>query len=481
MRTYHIGIDASVLLDSIQANTNAHPQLHSPINKGLAQLFKRFCQFHRAGVQCTLVFDGPQRASHKRGRAVITDPAYEPLLYRQARDLSQLFGFNVHQAAGDAEAELAEMNRRGFVDAVLTTDSDSFALGTPRIMTVATEACTETRLIVNIYEMSKIQTELGLTRDSFIFFAFLAGNDYDNGVPGIGIQTVSALLQAGLGLSLVTSYARWSPSANLLATYFQELKRVLVTELRENRRKKLRSCLPAAAEALNRSQFPSPISMMAYLDPPTTWSNDSNEIEGWNQHHPSIRGITEFCRSQIGWSNEQKLLKRFSKSLWPALILFMLKSKAASYDSSTREVQLTATSHDDSGTLRTIIQGFNSTHLQARKSHQKIQVTFNIAGLVLETGMNAMSQLEIRVDVPIPIMATIMQQRRITAFGTTLPPLPPVSNRQDEDSMSMKQRKIDSDSDSIEIMSSSDEFIVFSDVQRRQDFIEITSSDDEGQ
>ncbi|KAJ3964765.1 hypothetical protein EV361DRAFT_941314 [Lentinula raphanica] len=349
-------------------------------------------------------------------------------------------------------------------------------------MTIATEACTETRLMVNIYEMSKIQTELGLTRDSFIFFAFLVGNDYDSGVPGIGIQTVSALLQAGLGPSLVTSYARWSPSANLLTTYFQELKRVLVTELRENRRQKLRSCLPAAAEALNRSQFPSPISMMAYLDPPTTWSNDSNGIEGWNQHHPSIRGITEFCRNQIGWSNEQKLLKRFSKSLWPALILFMLKSKAASYDSSTREVQLTATSPEDSGgTPRAIIQSFNPTHLQARKSHQKIQVTFNIAGLVLETGMNATSQLEIRVDVPIPIMATIMQQRRITAFGTTLPPLPPASNRQDEGSTSMKQRKVDSDSDSIEIMSSSDESIVFSDVQRRQDFIEIMSSDDEGQ
>ncbi|KAJ3739353.1 PIN domain-like protein, partial [Lentinula raphanica] len=165
----------SILLDSFQANANIHSQLHSPVNKGLTQLFKRFCQFYRAGVRCTLVFDGPQRGARKRGRAVITDPAREPLLYRQARNLSQLFGFNVHQAAGDAEAELAEMNRRGIVDAVLTTDSDSFALGTPRIMTIATSvhyhhqhqtqthACTETKLVVNIYEMSKIRTELGLT------------------------------------------------------------------------------------------------------------------------------------------------------------------------------------------------------------------------------------------------------------------------------------------------------------------------------
>ncbi|KAJ3752656.1 PIN domain-like protein, partial [Lentinula raphanica] len=324
MRFYHIGIDASILLDSFQANANAHSQLHSPVNKGLTQLFKRFCQLYRAGVWCTLVFDGPQRATQKRGKAVITDPAHEPLLYRQARDLSQLFGFNVHQAAGDAEGELAEMNRRGIIDAVLTTDSDSFALGTPRIMTITTS----TKLIVNIYEMSKIRTELGLTRDDFIFLALLVGNDYDNGVPGIGMQTAMALLQSGLGPSLVTSYARWAPSANLLATYFQELKRVLVTELRENRRQKLRSPLLAAANSLHQSQFPSPVSVKAYLDPPTTWSNDTEAIktEGWNQHNPDITGIAEFCRNQIGWSDEQSLMRRLSRSLWPAVITFMLTS-----------------------------------------------------------------------------------------------------------------------------------------------------------
>ncbi|KAJ3824322.1 hypothetical protein F5880DRAFT_1560570 [Lentinula raphanica] len=284
--------------------------------------------------------------------------------------------------------------------------------------------------MVNIYEMSKIQSELGLTRDNFILFALLVGNDYDNGVPGIGTQTVLALLRSGLGPSLVTSYARWSPTAHLLDTYFQELKRVLVTELRENRRQRLRSPLPAAANALHQSQFPSPASLKAFLDPPTTWSNNADgiEIERWNQRNPSIRGITEFCRIQIGWSDEQKLLKRLSKSLWPAVIMFMLTSKTASYDLSTREVQLTSAANENdphggvSSTLKTIIQSFNSKHLQVRGSGQKIQVTFNIAGLLLETGISS-SQSELKVDVPIPIMATIVQQRRISAFGTILPPL----------------------------------------------------------
>ncbi|KAJ3819566.1 PIN domain-like protein [Lentinula raphanica] len=475
MRIYHIGIDASILLDSFQANANIHSQLHFPVNKGLTQLFKRFCQFYRAGVRCTLVFDGPQRGARKRGRAVITDPAREPLLYRQARNLSQLFGFNVHQAAGDAEAELAEMNRRGIVDAVLTTDSDSFALGTPRIMTIATEACTETKLVVNIYEMSKIRTELGLTRDNFIFFAFLVGNDYDNGVPGIGIQTVAALLQSGLGPSLVTSYARWAPSPNLLATYFQELKQVLITELRENRRQKLRSPLSAAASALHQSQFPSPASLKAYLDPPTTWSDNSNAIEtkGWNQRAPDISGITEFCRSQIGWSDEQSLMRRLSRSLWPAVITFMLTSKTASYDPSTQEVQLTSTSNEDD-------QHNGGGTLKTRKSHEKIQVTFDIAGLIVKTGINAGTSLPIRVDVPIPIMATITQQRKITAFGMALPPLD--GDGEGGGSRPMKRRKVELDD--IEAMSSSNESIEISDIsfaQCKREVIDITSSDDEGQ
>ncbi|KAJ3717334.1 hypothetical protein C8R42DRAFT_587263, partial [Lentinula raphanica] len=65
-------------------------------------------------------------------------------------------------AAGDAEAKLAEMNQQGIVDAVLTTDSDSFALGTLWIITIATY----------VYKNNSLQIKLmcilqgGLYRDS---------------------------------------------------------------------------------------------------------------------------------------------------------------------------------------------------------------------------------------------------------------------------------------------------------------------------
>ncbi|KAF9072257.1 PIN domain-like protein, partial [Rhodocollybia butyracea] len=98
------------------------------------QLFKFLCQVSRAGAHCTFVYDGPHRAERKRGKRVIHN---EPLLYQHSRILVHAFKFNTHTAKGEAEAELAVMNQKGVIDAVLTTDSDVFALGALRILRIA--------------------------------------------------------------------------------------------------------------------------------------------------------------------------------------------------------------------------------------------------------------------------------------------------------------------------------------------------------
>ncbi|KAJ3717333.1 hypothetical protein C8R42DRAFT_724224 [Lentinula raphanica] len=156
-----------------------------------------------------------------------------------------------------------------------------------------------------------------------------------------------------------------------------------------------------------------------------------------------------------------------------------------------QEVQLTSAANKNnphsggSSTLKTIIQSFNSKHLQVRGSRKKIQVTFNIAELLLETGISS-SQSEIKVDVPIPIMTTIVQQCRISAFGTILPPLESdkAADNQEEGSRPTKWRKVNCDN--IQDISSEDsdsnESFHISEVilaQNKQEYIEILSSDDD--
>ncbi|KAH7875484.1 PIN domain-like protein [Lentinula edodes] len=97
----------------------------------LSQLFKFLCYLSQAGVHGIFVYDGEERSRIKRGRQVITR---EPGYYTQARVLIEAFGYYAHTvSSGEADAELAEMCKRGLVDAVFTKDSDLLPFGAPRI------------------------------------------------------------------------------------------------------------------------------------------------------------------------------------------------------------------------------------------------------------------------------------------------------------------------------------------------------------
>ncbi|KAJ3718780.1 PIN domain-like protein, partial [Lentinula raphanica] len=90
------------------------------------QFYRFLCQLAEAGLNCVFYFDGLQRPAVKRGQKVINR---EPDFYKHARDLIELFGYYAFTAKGDADAELAELNRTGHINAVLTKDSDVFPFG----------------------------------------------------------------------------------------------------------------------------------------------------------------------------------------------------------------------------------------------------------------------------------------------------------------------------------------------------------------
>ncbi|KAJ3913719.1 PIN domain-like protein [Lentinula edodes] len=113
---------------SIGVDIRAVNQMHATTSP-LSQLFKFLCYLSQAGVHGIFVYNG-ERPRIKRGRQVITR---EPGYYTQARALIEAFGYYAHTAPGEADAELAEMCKRGVIDAVFTKDSDLLPFGAPSI------------------------------------------------------------------------------------------------------------------------------------------------------------------------------------------------------------------------------------------------------------------------------------------------------------------------------------------------------------
>ncbi|KAL3649515.1 hypothetical protein CASFOL_005918 [Castilleja foliolosa] len=101
-------------------------------------------------------------------------------------ELLELLGMPILKAKGEAEALCAELNKEGYVDACITSDSDAFLYGAQ---------CVIKRFVPNskepfeCYHISDIETGLGLKRNHLIAISLLVGNDHDlNGITGIGLD-----------------------------------------------------------------------------------------------------------------------------------------------------------------------------------------------------------------------------------------------------------------------------------------------------
>ncbi|KAG1818447.1 PIN domain-like protein [Suillus subaureus] len=56
-----------------------------------------------------------------------------PWLTEPFKHFAQTLGFAVHDAAGEAEAELAALSHSGVIDVVITKDSDALVFGASHV------------------------------------------------------------------------------------------------------------------------------------------------------------------------------------------------------------------------------------------------------------------------------------------------------------------------------------------------------------
>lgn len=210
-RGLRLAIDASMVLISADEAVKKinHPSIDS------LKLLHQFCLELQAipAVLGLFVFDGPQRPKTKRGRIMYamylpsmsfhTDHIRgcshvgEFKLEHRLKKLCEGFGFEYFLAAGEAEFEIANLERAGYVDACFTGDSDIFLtdpdliIRLPSILPCFAPAISFpprslTNMPVNFYRTSRLaapsRRHRPLTQIDYRCLAILLGGDYDLGL-----------------------------------------------------------------------------------------------------------------------------------------------------------------------------------------------------------------------------------------------------------------------------------------------------------
>jgi Holliday junction resolvase YEN1 len=169
----------------------------------LRTFYYRLLRLIALSIHPVFVFDGPNKPPFKRNKR--TGPNVASIPEFLAKQLLKQFGYPIHLAPGEAEAECALLQREGIVDAVLSEDVDTLMFGSGiTIRNWSPEKSGTTPTHVNVYDA--VETKNGpsqLDREGMILVALMSGGDYvPEGIPGCGPKTACEAAKAGFGRDL---------------------------------------------------------------------------------------------------------------------------------------------------------------------------------------------------------------------------------------------------------------------------------------
>ncbi|KAF9043548.1 PIN domain-like protein [Hymenopellis radicata] len=311
-RALRLGIDASIWLR--QALASPYAVYHG--GDTMISLYRQCGRLFRLPIIPFFVFDGPHRASNKRGKAV----KYKLLPNEQNfRQLLECFGFGwqvVRIAPGEAEAQLAALSQLGIIDAVLSTDVDTLVFGADRILRVTGVDKNSDSIQISSYSASAL-AENNFTRPNLIFIALLSGGDYAvrDGITGCGIKTAVELTRTDLGPRLIHSLQvlpieEWP-------NFFVQWRVDLTTILRDNPGGTLTRQHPGLAAAVP-ADFPDPAILALYLTPDTS---PLDPLVCLNWKPPFIPSLARFAEVHFSWASQAGILNDFDKHIFVGLAL----------------------------------------------------------------------------------------------------------------------------------------------------------------
>ncbi|KAF8969041.1 hypothetical protein BDZ97DRAFT_1797436 [Flammula alnicola] len=242
------------------------------------------------------------------------------------------------KAPGEAEAELAKLNCKGYIHSIITSDSDTVLFGMRLLLRSIPKKEREYPDQYIIYTAGAMP----LTQGGVILFALLCSGDYSDGIEGCSPTTASALARCGFGDQLLSAFRHLH--GDDFDHFLIQWRCAIRAELLTNSRKFLSRCQPNIAAAISGA-FPDCRILDLYVNLVTSWSPGPPNLSQWQFEQPSIPAITQFCTQHFHWQNPQIIKQKFKATLWQGIFLQMLYSPSVRYIPECKQLQLLDSIH----------------------------------------------------------------------------------------------------------------------------------------
>ncbi|PHH63117.1 hypothetical protein CDD81_6268 [Ophiocordyceps australis] len=309
-RPFRIAIDVAIWQFQAQAARGG-------TNPAIRTLFYRLVRLLGTPIQPIFVFDGPHKPAFKRNKR---SKKVNGIATAQAKLLIRLFGFVIHDAPGEAEAECALLQQHGIVDAVLSEDVDTIMFGcTNTLRNWSAEGKTAgSPTHVSLYNVDDVNlANLGLNREGMVLVALMSGGDYlPEGIPGCGVKVACEAARAGFGNSVCR--LKLSDTSGI-----ESWRSSLIHELRSNNGKHFRCKHPALTIA---DDFPNLEILRYYTHPVVSQEStlDSVRQKLAKRGEIDIDSLREFTRETFDWDYRIGAIK-FIRVLAPALLVHKIR------------------------------------------------------------------------------------------------------------------------------------------------------------
>ncbi|KAK8006532.1 hypothetical protein PG991_012829 [Apiospora marii] len=304
-RPLRLAIDISIWQFQVQAARGGS-------NPAVRTLFYRLLRLLSLSIHPIFVFDGPNKPAFKRNKR---SGRGDGVATAMAKRLIRLFGYQIHDAPGEAEAECALLQLRGIVDAVLSEDVDTIMFGctkTWRNWSAEGTKGSKTPTHVSVYDTHLLrQGESGLDREGMVLVALMSGGDYiPEGIPGAGVKLACEAARAGFGKSLCL--LKRSDSAKLA-----EWRDELIHQLRTNESKFFRTKHKALTVP---EDFPNMEVLRYYTHPVVSPSAKLDQLQSqkWGRSL-NVLELREFVAETFDWTYRAGAIK-FIRVLAPGLL-----------------------------------------------------------------------------------------------------------------------------------------------------------------
>ncbi|KAI0946138.1 hypothetical protein AcV7_010189 [Taiwanofungus camphoratus] len=333
VRGFRVGIDASIwFYHATYGREGENPELRT--------LFFRCTRLMSMPFLPLFVFDGPKRPEVKRGKRI---SGKDHWMIQGMQAIINAFGFEWRMAPGEAEAELAYLNRTGIIDAVMSDDVDTFLFGATMVVrnpsvnlsgnrahSLKNSAGRDDGNHVATYKSQDIaqHPKIKLTQGGLILIGILRGGDYHQaGLTGCGGTIAHGLAKCGFGDTLLKA-ARTLPSEHLpefLSTWRDEIRE----ELRTNSQGHIGRRHPSLAKSIPED-FPNIDVLLSYANPITSETKGKTVRDipiDWEKE-PDLGKIAGLCEMYFEWGVKEIIIKRFRTVLWPSAVLRILRRAA---------------------------------------------------------------------------------------------------------------------------------------------------------